>query len=81
MEKVKPGYKLTEVGVIPEDWEVRSIIEIAGYQKSLFDDGDWIEAEHITDKGIRLIQTGNIGVGAFVDKDSKKYIFEESIWS
>lgn len=22
---VKPGYKLTEVGVIPEDWEVRSI--------------------------------------------------------
>jgi type I restriction enzyme S subunit len=22
MEQVKPGYKKTEVGVIPEDWEV-----------------------------------------------------------
>jgi type I restriction enzyme, S subunit len=27
--KVKPGYKRTEVGVIPEDWEVRAIGDIA----------------------------------------------------
>ncbi len=25
--EVKPGYKQTEVGVIPEDWKVRSIGE------------------------------------------------------
>ena len=24
-EKVKPGYKQTEVGVIPEEWEVKSL--------------------------------------------------------
>lgn len=27
--EVKPGYKMTEVGVIPEDWEVRSLGELA----------------------------------------------------
>lgn len=35
VEQVKPGYKRTEVGVIPEDWEVRpflSIVRIANGQ-------------------------------------------------
>ncbi|MCX8730285.1 restriction endonuclease subunit S [Gilliamella sp. B2969] len=72
------GYKQTEVGVIPKDWEVKTIFELVNFQKSLFDDGDWIEAKHITNKGIRLIQTGNIGIGRYVEKDAKKYIFEES---
>ena len=54
------------------------LIEIAEFQKSNFEDGDWIEAEHITDRGIRLIQTGNIGIGSFVEKDVRKYIYEES---
>ncbi|UNH43402.1 restriction endonuclease subunit S [Moellerella wisconsensis] len=74
----KKGTKQSELGEIPEDWEVKMVFELADYQKSLFDDGDWIEAEHITNKGIRLIQTGNIGVGRYVDKDTKKYIFKES---
>lgn len=72
------GYKQSELGEIPEDWGVKSVIDIAEYQKAQFDDGDWVEAEHITDKGIRLIQTGNIGVGEYLEKDSKKYIYEES---
>ncbi|HDV5286238.1 restriction endonuclease subunit S [Vibrio cholerae] len=70
--------KPSELGEIPEDWELKTVFELAGCQKNLFDDGDWIEAEHITDKGIRLIQTGNIGVGCYIEKDAKKYIFEES---
>ena len=37
-----------------------------------FDDGDWIESPFITHSGIRLIQTGNIGVGAFLDKPSSR---------
>ncbi|HAS0843629.1 TPA: restriction endonuclease subunit S [Enterobacter hormaechei subsp. xiangfangensis] len=72
------GYKTSEVGQIPEDWNTVSIYELADKQKAKFDDGDWIESEHITDKGIRLIQTGNIGVGQFLDKESKKYISETS---
>jgi type I restriction enzyme S subunit len=31
-------------------------------------DGDWVELPHIRDSGIRLLQTGNIGVGEFIDK-------------
>lgn len=74
----RPGYKHTELGEIPEDWEVRSIFQIAGGKKSQFDDGDWVEAEHITNEGVRLIQTGNIGIGRYVEKDNKKYINEKS---
>lgn len=35
---------------------------------SFFSDGDWIESPFITDEGIRLVQTGNIGVGAYVEQ-------------
>lgn len=57
-----------------EDWEIKTLFELADYKKQLFDDGDWIEAEHITTNGIRLIQTGNIGLGKYVEKTNKKYI-------
>ena len=32
---VKPGYKQTEVGVIPEDWEVKSLGEIASFKNGI----------------------------------------------
>ncbi|HEC0482125.1 restriction endonuclease subunit S [Pseudomonas aeruginosa] len=31
--EVKPGYKQTEVGVIPEDWDVKSLGEFGGFSK------------------------------------------------
>jgi type I restriction enzyme S subunit len=34
--ELKPGYKLTEVGVIPEDWEVKAIGEIADVKTGPF---------------------------------------------
>ena len=44
-----------------------------------FIDGDWIEAKDQSDSGIRLIQTGNVGVGVYKDKDDKaRYISEET---
>jgi type I restriction enzyme, S subunit len=64
-----------------EEWDEKTLLELAGGKKELFDDGDWIESEHITDRGIRLVQTGNIGVGLFLDKGDKKYIFEKSFES
>lgn len=65
-----PGFK--------GEWETRSLLDIADNQKVLFDDGDWVEAEHITNQGIRLVQTGNIGIGHFVEKVTRKYIYEKS---
>jgi type I restriction enzyme S subunit len=44
-----------------------------------FIDGDWIEAKDQSESGIRLIQTGNVGVGIFKDKGEKaRYISEET---
>ena len=34
-EPIKQGYKLTEIGIIPNDWEVKKIGEIAISPKSL----------------------------------------------
>ncbi len=61
-----------------EDWEEISLIEIAEKKRDLFNDGDWIESEHIKADGIRLIQTGNIGVGKFLNRQNRKYINQKS---
>ena len=58
-------------------WSHVKIKDIAKTGRENFIDGDWVEAPHIKDEGIRLIQTGNIGVGKFIDR-SKKYISEDS---
>ena len=37
----------------------------------LFTDGDWIESPYITDAGVRLIQTGNVGVGEYREQGGR----------
>lgn len=45
----------------------------------VFTDGDWIESKDQSSEGIRLIQTGNIGEGKYLEKqDRAKYISEET---
>lgn len=45
---------------------------------TVFTDGDWIESKDQSDDGIRLIQTGNIGEGIYLEKEARaKYISEE----
>lgn len=69
----------TEYGPIPTDWDIKEIKNIADDTKdNSFIDGDWIESEYIEHEGIRLIQTGNIGLGFFKDKSSKKFISEKT---
>ena len=58
---------------VPDGWESVELIESSEY----FTDGDWIEAQDLSKQGIRLIQTGNIGIGHFRDK-GKKYITKET---
>lgn len=43
-----------------------------------FCDGDWIESKDQSEEGIRLIQTGNIGNGKYLDKSDKKRFVSES---
>lgn len=61
-----------------ENWKKTCLVELADNRKSQFDDGDWVESEYIIAQGVRLIQTGNIGIGQFKDKGNKKYISEDS---
>jgi len=60
-----------------EYWQSYPIRKLASNAPLSFTDGDWIEAPHLRETGIRLIQTGNIGIGFFVDR-SKKYISQVS---
>ena len=45
----------------------------------LFVDGDWIESKDQSLEGIRLLQTGNIGQGVFLNKgDRSRYISQNT---
>jgi len=49
-----------------------------GEVAEMFIDGDWIESKDQSDTGIRLIQTGNVGFGEYLDKgDKARFITDE----
>lgn len=62
-------------GALPElseGWEWRPLEEVAEGDGGLFTDGDWILAEDLrSGTDVRLLQLGDIGVGAFLDRSSK----------
>ena len=46
---------------------------------AVFTDGDWIESKDQSNEGIRLVQTGNIGEGVYLEKEARaKYISEDT---
>lgn len=71
-KEIPRGFKKTEIGIIPEDWEVKKLGEIGKIT-----DGDWILKTNYTNKGVRLLQVGDIGVGKFLDK-SRRFISKET---
>ncbi len=73
-EKVEEGDIPFE---IPPSWKWTTIKNIVNY----IGDGDWIESKDQSDKGIRLIQTGNIGFGTFKDKEGKYHYISENTYS
>ena len=65
------------IGEIPEHWGISKIKYLPKYGHNNFIDGDWIESPYITNEGIRLLQTGNIGVGVFKEQ-GYRYISKET---
>ena len=55
-------------------WRKQKISDIA----TVFDDGNWIESKDQSPKGIWLVQTGNIGVIVFRDKEMKRFVSEDT---
>ena len=75
-----PSYKpsgLEWLGDVPKHWESIRISAVARGGPASFTDGDWVEIPHITDSGVRLIQTGNVGIGVYREKGFR-YINEQS---
>jgi hypothetical protein len=48
-------------------WSTQKLADIC----EVFADGDWIETKDQSTGGVRLIQTGNVGVGVFKDRGEK----------
>ena len=65
------------LGEIPEHWNIAKVQQLAQRSQNSFTDGDWIESPYITTDGIRLLQTGNIGSGHYVEQGFR-YISEQT---
>jgi type I restriction enzyme S subunit len=74
--EVKPGYKMTEVGVIPEDWEVASIASVTPpHIKNGIVDGPFgsnLKTIHYRTSGIPIITSGYVTDGKFY---AEKYLY------
>lgn len=68
------------LGEIPAHWSISQFKHLASPGGKTFTDGDWIEAPYITDEGVRLIQTGNIGVGSYKEQ-GYRYVSPETFES
>ena len=65
---------------VPSHWNSQVIKNLARPGYKTFVDGDWIESPFITWDGIRLIQTGNIGIGNYREKGFR-YISPNFAWA
>jgi type I restriction enzyme, S subunit len=65
------------VSAAPDQWPAVALKRVASGPQTLFTDGDWIETPYITDAGVRLIQTGNVGVGVYKDQGFR-FVSEET---
>ena len=62
--ELKPGYKQTEVGVIPVEWEVKSVCQLGQIKTGPF--GTLLKAsEYSGTEGVPLISVGEVGAGSF----------------
>ena len=72
----KEGQSVPEIRFdgFTDAWEKRKLESLC----DLFTDGDWIEAKDQSNLGVRLVQTGNVGITQYLDKENnKKWISEE----
>ena len=69
------AYPKLRIAGFTNAWEQRKLESLC----IKFTDGDWIEAKDQSDSGVRLVQTGNVGVTEYLDKpNNKKWISEET---
>ena len=73
LKKYKRGLLRDVFSRLSVSCDMRSLKDVS----ILFADGDWIESKDQASEGIRLVQTGNVGFGVYLDKpQNAKYISE-----
>ncbi len=79
-QKIPPGYKQTEIGVIPKDWEVKNIESFTpqGKKYGIVDGpfGSNLKTEHYRKSGIPIITSGYVTDGKFF-ADEYLYVDKE----
>jgi type I restriction enzyme S subunit len=68
---LRPGYKQTEVGIIPEDWGVRAIEEVFALKH-----GTAFSSKHFSSTGPIVLTPGNFSLEGglyFEDRNTKRY--------
>lgn len=68
---MRPGYKQTEVGVIPEDWEVRPLSNVSWFQE-----GPGVRNTQFTSSGVKLLNGTNIFRGELDLETTNRFISE-----
>ena len=75
LKKYKRGLLREIFAKLSESCDKRNLKDVS----VLFADGDWIESKDQAADGIRLVQTGNVGFGVYLDKPKNaKYISEST---
>ncbi len=78
--ELRAGFKKTDIGIIPENWEVTTFDMIADKSKKWSITGgpfgSNLKASDYTNDGVQIIQLQNIGDGYFID-DYQIYTSEE----
>lgn len=77
----KAKFKQTEIGKIPEEWEVKKISEIDTSKDTVLTGpfGSLLHARDYAEEGIPLLLVKNIGDGKIVDQDMPKVKMEKAL--
>ena len=69
------GYKMTELGELPENWEIKELKEICSKDKNAIVDGPFgsnLKTEHYRQSGVPIISSGFVTTGRFI---ANEYLF------
>ena len=64
-EKIREGYKSSELGIIPNDWEVTELVNVINYIK-----GYAFKSSKYTQSGIRIIRVSDTDYDSIKDSDA-----------
>lgn len=73
---VREGYKQTEIGVIPEDWEVVRLGDVLKLKG-----GNAFKSEDFIDSGIPVLKISNINKNGQIDLSNCVYVNEQNIYA